>query len=513
MNDIAKIIEEMSKAEDERLSLEKKKIEDLNGEILEKFVSVQNNRNSNRQKSEEWRIFNENFIKENAYYLKKLTLKIDANHLKKETGSSKIVCQEGWNFDYRVSLTGEFESASFTEVTFREYCWIGAVFNEFARFHNITFLDSVIFHETIFDDWVSFRKVIFNEGAVFSEVEFNGESYFEIESKPKSKECISLCQNSQDQINHKKVKEKSITFEGSEFARKTNFELRNLDIYNFSFAGCKFKSDMLFRYENSTIHSLDLSNSIFGVVTKFIPYSHNRHKKPIYEIKVNYSIFRETAIFEIDFAECPDFSKCYFIERFFIKETWSKISDKQIGAWEREKFLFLKGYFSNMKNHFKENLYFSYEMRAREKVLEREMYCKYSGKYLRRLVYLIAMMSNKKIRKFFVYRYSFFSKEFCELFLFKLYKWMANYGLSIKRPFISVIFSYLYFGYYFDMSLVKDPYENSLIRTLNPLYDVSRGYGGDLDNFQVAASVQSLTNTVLLFLLFLGIRNRFKIKS
>jgi len=74
----------MSKAEDERLSLEKKKIEELNGEILEKFVSVQNNRNSNRKKSEEWRIFNENFIKENAYYLKKLILKIDANNLLKK---------------------------------------------------------------------------------------------------------------------------------------------------------------------------------------------------------------------------------------------------------------------------------------------------------------------------------------------------------------------------------------------------------------------------------------------
>lgn len=305
---------------------------------------------------------------------------------------------------------------------------------------------------------------------------------------------------------------KYITFEDSEFTKKTEFELKNLDVFYFSFEGCKFEGEFLFKPENSMINFLNLQSAVFSKIARFVPRSFNNPKKIIGEIKVDYTAFTSSAIFEIEFAKCPDFSKCYFLEKIFIKETWPEINEKRIRPYERNKFLFLKSYFASIQNHLKENQYFGYEMRAREVTLESELYSKFKGRRLRHFVYLLCKMTNKKVRKLLVARCKIVSVKYCELFLFKCYKWFSGYGASIEKPLAVLGFSFLYFGYYFEIHNVKKPYESAFVRTLNPLYDSGKGYSTLLD-LQTTIAVQSLINTILLFLIFLGIRNRFKIKS
>lgn len=501
MNIIEQKLEELSRQEEISILLEERRMDELNAVILDKFIDIQKSKAIDKNKAREWKKFNLDFAKQNPEEIKRLTLKIDADYLKKELGEASIVCHEGWSFDFRVSLFGEFDSVSFSEAVFNDHCWVGAVFNGFVTFNNVTFMDLASFYESIFEDCVNFRKVIFNAGASFARAEFNGESSFEIESKPR-----------EGAEGEKYFERKSISFEGSEFTKKVEFEIRNLDIFYLSFEGAIFSKGFLFQNENSIIHSFNLKSVMFNGMTRFVPVSRAQDKKPIKNINLEYAAFRGSTIFEINLDKCPDFSKCYFFKKFFIKETWPEIDDKKIKPEDREKFLFLKRHFAAIKNHLRENQYFGYEMRAREKGLEHDLTCKFKGRFLRWFVCFMCRIASKKVRRILVARCKILSRKYCELFLFKSYKWLSCYGSSAERPLLALAFSYLYFGYYFEINNVKNPYENSFVRTLNPLYDSGKGFSTLLE-FQTAVAIQSITNTILLFLIFLGIRNRFRIRN
>jgi hypothetical protein len=500
MNIIEQKLEELSREEEIALLIEERRIGELNVVILDKFIDIQKSQATDKNKAKEWKKFNLDFFKQNSGDIKRLTLKIDGEYIKKELGEASISCHDGWSFDFKVSLFGEFDSVSFSETVFNDHCWVGAVFKGLVRFNNVTFVDLAIFYESVFEDCVTFRKVIFNAGASFARAEFDGEVSFEIESQMQSAG------------KGKYFERKTISFEGSEFFKKADFELRNLDIFYFSFESSIFGGSFLMQTENSTIHSLNLNSTMFGGMTRFIPFSRDEDKRPIKQIKLDYTAFKGSTIFEISLEKCPDFSKCYFFKKFFIEETWPEINDKKIKPEDRDKFLFLKRHFAVSKNHLLENQYFGYEMRAREKGLERDLSCKFHGKFLRHLVYLLCMFFHKKMRKMLVSRCKLLSRKYCELFLFKSYKWLSCYGSSAERPILALAFSFLYFGYYFEINNIKNPYENAFVRTLNPLYDSGKGFSTLLD-FQTAIAIQSLSNTILLFLIFLGIRNRFRIKS
>jgi len=263
-----------------------------------------------------------------------INLKIDADFLRSQMGHASVICQDGWNFYFKVSLFGQFDKVFFSEAQFFDHFWVGAVFREVVKFHNVFFNECATFYESLFEDLVSFRKVIFENGANFTRSEFDGEAHFEIESKIEEIELKN------------ELKRKEINFEGSEFTKKSDFELRNLDVFQLSFEGCKFCGEFLLQSENSTIRFLNLQSTVFSEIARFVPYSYYNHKKLVRDIKVEYTAFMKSAIFEIDFEKCPDFSKCYFLEKVFIKETWPEVIEKKVRPYEKEKFLFLKSYYT-----------------------------------------------------------------------------------------------------------------------------------------------------------------------
>lgn len=318
MNIIEQKLEELSREEEISQLLEERRINELNSVILDKFINIQKSQATDKNKAKEWKKFNLDFFKQNSGDIKRLTLKIDGEYLKKELGEASISCHDGWSFDFKVSLFGEFDTVSFSETVFNDHCWVGAVFKGFVRFNNVTFIDLAIFYESVFEDYVTFRKVIFSAGASFAWAEFDGEACFEIESQMHGSEK-----------KRRYFERKTISFEGSEFFKKADFELRNLDIFYFSFESSIFRGSFLMQTENSTIHSLNLNSTMFGGMTRFVPFSRDEDKKPIKQIKLDYTAFKGSTIFEVSLEKCPDFSKCYFFKKFFIEETCLKLMIKK----------------------------------------------------------------------------------------------------------------------------------------------------------------------------------------
>lgn len=182
MNIIEQKIAELSREEEISQMLDERRVNDLNNMILDKFIEIQKSHATNKNKAREWNNFNHDFCQQNAKDLNAINLKIDADFLRSETGKAAIICQDGWNFDFKVSLFGQFDRAFFSEVNFKDHCWIGAVFKEVVKFHNVNFYECATFYESLFEDLVSFRKVTFKNNANFIRNEFDGEAYFEIES-------------------------------------------------------------------------------------------------------------------------------------------------------------------------------------------------------------------------------------------------------------------------------------------------------------------------------------------
>ncbi len=147
----------------------------------------------------------------------------------------------------------------------------------------------------------------------------------------------------------------------------------------------------------------------------------------------------------------------------------------KISKDDEAKFRFLKKYFAEQGNHFKEQQYFSYEMMAREQGLEVE-----GGS---------------------------------DLFLFKCYKWFSDFGMSVGLPFawmcmsFAVFFNIFVFEFGWDLPTALT---RSFVRTINPLTK----FDGEItaDTLSVFLTLQSLINAALIFLFILGLRNKLKIK-
>lgn len=90
------------------------------------------------------------------------------------------------------------------------------------------------------------------------------------------------------------------------------------------------------------------------------------------------------------------------------------------------------------------------------------------------------------------------------------YKIFSNYGNSVIRPLVCLVLSSLLFGLLFyqnDTEVI-----HSIIRTINPMYfrfiyNTSITYG-----FTAIIVVQTLLNICFLFLIGLGLKNKFQIK-
>lgn len=247
------------------------------------------------------------------------------------------------------------------------------------------------------------------------------------------------------------------------------------------------------------IDNLDLSESQFNII-KIANRSENNR---IVTINLINTHFINYAKFDNIFTNVPDFSniistgadniKIHKIDKIDKKAKCTANKDKQEEDQEKyifkilkiakfaankdkqkedpEKYIFLKNYYIKNNNYEEEMRFFRCELKAKNK------------DYLMR-------------------SYDFFSK--C--------------GTSIFRPFICLCLSFILFAflncYHLYGNICLEGFELSLARTIFPLFKTS--IFGIEANFEKLPNIlflgQSFINIILIFLLFLAVRNKFKIK-
>ena len=326
---------------------------------------------------------------------------------------------------------------------------------------------------------------------------------------------------------------------------------------------------------------LDLSKAVFKGASAHFTKLLEEDKKylGLKEIKACHTIFECPAIFDLKIQSCPDFSKTHFTKYYSIEETWLEEGEEisEINKEDIEKFRFFKNYFKEKGNHFKENEYFSYEMKAVEKRKKHDLEHpqltqkepqKNKGFFnFRRWKQRLAL----KRWKLRCARLCSF-KEWANLWLFRFYKNHSDYGMSISEPIKKILGSIILFSFafwiFFPQEFTKKPDEKSLafnsvnstysieqksvakpreisisiesqnifsnakteqnnqiyetsfgqiaaknfLLTINPLNSFKAVENSSSAFFIFLVGFQAILNTTLLFLLALGIRNRFKLK-
>lgn len=288
--------------------------------------------------------------------------------------------------------------------------------------------------------------------------------------------------------HHQTCKVKNIKFEDCCFGKSSSFMKQKFE--SFEMFDSRFGNDvkLIFKIaefsEKVLLIDRDLNLSTQGL--------------SVCELDLEHAIFDCSLTCSLKLKKCPDFSKSSLLRSKIIEETW-QINEQEISHEDKPKFRFLKKYFAEQGNHFKEQEYFSYEMASHEKLLRSRVF------------------SCFEIEKNF---YVWF-KNISELFLFFVYKWTSNFGMSWVRPLISLLVSAVimwlyiekptqnYFGFlneFFIFKIDNLSFKEALIKTISPL--------STAEEFKdsLCVKIHCLINASLIFLFVLGIRNKFKIK-
>ena len=395
-----------------------------------------------------------------------------------------IVDCNQWLFPYRVEVRDVYAEANFVSSVFNKGFSVrdNDVGNNFnfseAEFHGeVSFignLNRLNFGGAKFIDC----GAIFFRGAVFnSNAEFSG------------------CH----------LENSNMVFEQSKFFKMANFcYLEISGLVRFQFLQCNFHD--LFEFytsnkfkEGSSIAEIDLSGSEFfkSVLFRQNVSKQSRHVK-IDNLALSGTIFREPFVLKFfDLERCPDFSKSYLldIKKLSLNEEAWVVDERSIGPDDEAKFRFLKRYFADQGNHFKEREYFGYEMRATEMAKFKKL--KFSDPRIKILTKDFAAFVGAIFR---------WVQSFFELILFKIYKWTSGYGASIHRPILWLTVSCAIVNLFFSVP-VGLAVELTIVPISRPelLKEIFK-------DTEPLLTVMSLINATLIFLLGLGIRNKFKIK-
>ncbi|MES2961661.1 MAG: pentapeptide repeat-containing protein [Pseudomonadota bacterium] len=364
---------------------------------------------------------------------------------------------------------------------------------------------------------------------------------------------------------------RSVKFSSSANFQNTQFWKSRVMFKNTSFEGKVTFEGVGFGKDDV----LDLSEAVFkGPSAHFTKSKSSKEDKylGLKEIKAHHTIFECPVIFDLKFQSCPDFSKTHFLKYFSIEETWLKEGRKifEIKGSEVGKFRFLKNYFEKNGDHFKESEYFAYEMKAVEERKKEEIK-KIKDERLSKSAGNCCLVTKIKtlVRKAW---FCFSNKFLWELRLFLLYKENSDYGMSISKPVngisASAILFSLSFWIFFSQEFTKKSDEKSLVfssvntayfieqenverqqeiniltelqslssatekessgqiletpfwqilaktslLTINPLGSLKVAENSSSVGFIFLVGFQAILNIALLFLLALGIRNRFKLK-
>lgn len=343
--------------------------------------------------------------------------------------------------------------------------------------NDFEFYFSVSFKKAVQIDFIDFYKTKFFGKVDLTSKEFRGRTFFQETSFGSGVEF------------HNSAFVTDVTFAGTYLDGEIDFFLAKF-AKNVSILGVKFGKNTKLRFTRSTF-----SGDHFEI------HSHEG-SNPVKEIHLDGAVFHCPAVFDLKFESCPDFSKAHFLSKVIINETWlnegQTIGDSEIKAEHENKFRFLKKYFSDQGNHFKEQEYFGYEMMARNKSLRAKVF---------------SFLEIKNFRSWF--------KNVSELVLFSAYKATSNFGMSWVRPLVWLSFSAVvmryyvlvpaqnYFGFlneFFVFRLEDISFKDAVIKTISPL-STAEEFKGNL-----IVKIHCLLNASLIFLLGLGLRNKFKIK-
>lgn len=390
---------------------------------------------------------------------------------------------EQWNFFFTMCFMGDFASTSFQ----------GAVFHSDVVFESSRFHDHSCFHQTTFSKTADFENVDFHQTADFSDSNFKDFARFN----------------------------RSKFFAGFDFSRSNcdkRLDLRDIIFARGSNIKCNFR-EANFYGDLVLTQNFDRNSKDYSEVSDF---------------DISGAYFYSNFDLSLAFCSCPELSEARLFGEKFIRETWPQISYSKITKDDVEKFRFFKNYFEKNGDHFKEREYFAYEMKAVEK-------------------------RKKEARE-------------KDLWLFEVYKIFSDYGISILKPFLWILFLGVLFSGFFSwkypQEFAKKPDEKSLaFSSVNTSYFIEQKSGArqqeiniltesqnllsaaEKEKFdqiseaslgQIAAKTflltinplgsfkavenssnpwfifwvgfQAIINTALLFLLALGIRNRFKLK-
>jgi hypothetical protein len=358
------------------------------------------------------------------------------------------------NFSGEVRFTGSkfMSKCSFKKAIFLKRAFFcKTTFNCIAKFGKSNFFIEAKFRAVVFKEMVSFNGTNFENGFRFEDVIFEGDvGFFSAKGDDKSIKNFFY-----------------VKFCGeTRFISNKKRKLDEIKIFNIEITDSVFKDRVWFGGYNFTIK---LRRSEFEKAVYFDGWGGRIDK-----IDLRRTVFCNIVIFDIPFKSFPDFSQTIFYKLPLINETWSRIIKSEVKEKEEPQFRFFKDHFLQHNDHQKELEYFELEMIAKERSLP----------FFQKIPYYV-------------------------------YNITSSYGNSIIRPLWWLMVSFISFGRIFSENFsIKNPYFASFTRTIFPVIQADKVFL--LDDYEKIASgvliSQTIINSILLFLLLLGIRNKFKIK-
>jgi hypothetical protein len=395
---------------------------------------------------------------------------------------------EGWIFPYEVEVVGIFSEVSFASSIFEKGISVSGDFGKGISFRSAEFRRNATFDGSLNKSDFSLAKFVDCGQISFHRSNFNSNAEF--------RGC--------------RFENSNLHFSDSNFFKYSYF--KGLEIFgkvNFRFERCNFYDYFEFsalrrREEEGLIWEIDLEGSEFFKSALFYHGSSGFVSSKlwgiatVWDIELSKTIFRESLTLKFTKLKyCPDLSEAHLldIKKLSLNEEAWRVDEGKIYSEDEAKFRFLKKYFADQGNHFKEREYFGYEMRATEMAKLKKL--KFPDPRIKILTKDFAAFAGAIFR---------WVQSFFELILFKIYKWTSGYGASIHRPILWLAVSCAIVNLFFSV-----PVGLAVELTIVPI-SRSESVKEIFKDTEPVLTVLSLINVALIFLLGLGLRNKFKIK-
>jgi hypothetical protein len=428
--------------------------------------------------------------------------------------SEQIAKFESANFSGRADFRStRFNAASFDSATFSTASsFESATFPGYTGFHSATFAESASFKLATFGQNISFRKAKFSGFTTFERATFSKEARFDTATFSDYTSFAFVKFKGRAEFAVAKFS-RYATFEEATFSQQTNFESARFASLSFEsatfdwltmFTSAKFSGDANFNsvaFNSDAVFSLAKFSGLASFVSATFRYYAAFHYT---NFKYGASFYSATFLGDAGLGNAkfggatsfsktrfryavPDFRGAYLHEatewhgaRWPWPPNGREAAQSQVYAYER-----LKLEMERLKKHEDEQKFFRMELRAR-----------------RRLLWVSPF----------------------DWFLNWVYQWSSDYGNSFMLPlfWLFVVFTAgtavfarapLYCGAPMPIKLAAKLSFFNIFAFLPDRREVVTSMGSCLSNTtQAVSAAQSLLGLVLVFLLGLAVRNRFRMK-